>query len=344
MEKIDFVIPWVDSLDPKWIVEKNKYEKGDSGEIVSSAVDANGSFRYRPETDMLRYWFRGVESFAPWVNKIHFVTCGQKPDWLNENHPKLNLVKHTGFIPAKYLPTFNANTIEMNFHRIEGLAERFVYFNDDMFLLQSIESGFFFRNGLPVLINNLRYPADVGYFNWSRLVFNDYCIVNRSFDMDKSIWDNRKKWFNVSVLGYKRARRNFVCYLANRTLPVSTYGHLAQPHLKSTFEEIWNRHPDVLNATCMHKFRADDQVNQWLSVAWSQAKGSFYPAHEKSRGRHFDISPRSIAEIEIAIKQQQYPQICVNDSQHNTEPEKSSEIIIKAFDAILPNKSSFEIA
>jgi hypothetical protein len=26
MEKIDFVITWVDGSDPKWLAEKNKYE------------------------------------------------------------------------------------------------------------------------------------------------------------------------------------------------------------------------------------------------------------------------------------------------------------------------------
>ena len=341
MEKIDFVLPWLNDEDPHWRIEKKRWEEMTLGQS-SSAEDANGFFRYRSDTEMLRYWFRSIETFAPWVNRIHFVTCGQKPVWLNENHHKLNIVNHVDFIPNDYLPTFNANTIEMHFHRIPNLSDRFVYFNDDTFLLRPVEASFYFKGGMPVLINNLRYPDDIGYNNWSRLVFNDYCIVNRSFNVGKSIWENRKKWFNVSLLGYKRARRNLICFLANRTLPVGKFGHLANPHLKSSFEEIWERWPDVLDTTCSHKFRADDQVNQWLAVAWNLAKGCFSPSHENDRGKHWNISTNNIDEINDCIRHQLYPQICVNDSQHNSEPERCSKVIVEAFDSILPQKSEFE--
>ena len=50
----------------------------------------------------------------------------------------------------KYLPTFNANTIELNLHRIEGLAEQFVYFNDDMFITDHVKPEDFFRDGHPM--------------------------------------------------------------------------------------------------------------------------------------------------------------------------------------------------
>ena len=341
MEKIDFVLPWLDSEDLRWKTEKQRWEGATKGQL-STSEDANGVFRFRGDSEMLRYWFRSVEAFAPWVNKIHFVTCGQRPEWLNENHPKLSFVNHSDFIPSKYLPTFNVNTIEMNIHRIQDLSERFVYFNDDIFLLKPIDSSFFFRDGWPVLVNNLRYPSDIGYYNWSRLVFNDYCLVNKSFDIEKAIWNNRKKWFSISMLGYRRARRNFICFLANRTLPVSTFGHVANAHLKSSFEEIWEEWPSVLDTTCSHKFRADDQVNQWLAIAWNLAKGCFYPVHENKRGRIWNISPKNINEIDVCIRQQLFPQVCLNDSQFNLEPDRCSKVIVEAFDSILPMKSGFE--
>ena len=341
MEKIDFILPWLDDGDPQWRAEMKKWE-GVSLCVSSSAADANGDCRFRGDSEMLRFWFRAVEAFAPWVNRIHFVTCGQKPEWLDVNHPKLNLVNHADYIPSKYLPTFNSNTIEMNFHRIPSLSEHFVYFNDDMFLLRPVDASFFFQSGNPVIINNLRYPVSVGFNNWSRHAFNDYCLVNKSFDIGKSIWENRKKWFNISVLGFKRVRKNFACFLANRTLPVGTFGHAANAHLKSTFKEIWEKWPDEMDVTCMHKFRADEQVNQWLSIAWNLAKGTFYPAHENGRSRIINISPTSIKAIDSAIRQQTYPVLCMNDSEINTEPERSSKIINEAFESILPKKSTFE--
>ncbi|MEX6253875.1 hypothetical protein [Providencia huaxiensis] len=56
-------------------------------------------------------------------HKIHFVTCGHYPNWLDINNHKINFVKHSDFIPKEYLPTFNSHTIELNLHRIKGLMK-----------------------------------------------------------------------------------------------------------------------------------------------------------------------------------------------------------------------------
>ena len=66
MEKIDFIMTWVDGADPEWLKEKAKYD----GTTITTA---NSEVRYR-DWDNLQYWFRSVEKYAPWVNKIHFVT------------------------------------------------------------------------------------------------------------------------------------------------------------------------------------------------------------------------------------------------------------------------------
>lgn len=337
-EPIDFVVSWVDGSDAEFLAVKRLYsERGKSGD-----QDANAACRYRSESEMLRYWFRCVEKFAPWVRKIHFVTCGQKPEWLDETHPKLNLVNHQDYIPKQYLPTFNARTIALNYHRIEGAAEQLVLFDDDVFLMQPLSPDFFFKGGNPVLATDLRYPKYVNCTNWCRAMFNDYCVVNRSFDIRKSIWANREKWFNLKELGFKRVRQNVTCYLANKSLPVGNYGHIATPHLKSTLEEIWERWGDVMDASCMRKFRSDDQVNPWLSCAWSQAKGAFYPAHEEKLGMRIVLSPKTVEWACNLIREQSVPQLCLNDTSFNTDYETSSEMLLSAFSSILPEKSSFE--
>ena len=104
-EKVDFVILWVDGNDPEWQASKAKYT-ADKGQDAS----AN---RYR-EWENLKYWFRGVEKFAPWVNNVYFVTCGHYPEWLNLEHPKLRFVRHEDFIPKECLPTFSSRPIDMN--------------------------------------------------------------------------------------------------------------------------------------------------------------------------------------------------------------------------------------
>ena len=339
MDDIDFIIPWVDGGDPVWLASKRMYDNKDS---ETSAVDANSNCRFR-ENGLLRYWFRSIEEFAPWVRQIHFVTCGHYPDWLNTQHPKLHLVKHSDYIPEEYLPTFNSNTIELNYHRINDLSEKFVLFNDDIFILRPASPDFFFSGSNPVLESSLRYPRGVGYNNWSRIVFNNYCIVNRSFNIGDSIWNNRRKWFSIKELGYKQARKNFLCFLANRTLPVESYGHIALPHLKSTLQELWNCHPDVMDNSCRHKFRSDEQVNHWLLCAWDQAAGHFSPARTLSRGRIINLSRNNVDWVCSLIRNQAYPQICVNENEKTTDPDFLFNLVADAFNSILPEKSSFEL-
>lgn len=341
MEKIDFIILWFDGNDPAWRAEKQKWEAL-IGIEERKTDDSRSECRYRSDDKMLRYWLRAVEKFAPWVNKVFIISGGQKPDWLNESHPKLRLAYHKDFIPAQYLPTFNPVTIEMNLHRIKDLSEHFVHFCDDMFLLRPLSPEFFFRGGVPVLDANLRYTSLVEYGNWSRLLFNSYCLVNSNFNIGKSIWENRGKWFNLKELGFKRVRRNFACYLANRTLPVNLYGHIAVPHLKSTLDEVWERYPEVIHQSSLSKFRSDDQVNQWLLCAWNQAEGRFYPANDRKQGINISISPDNLEHACEIIRNQSVPQICVNDTRYNTDPDRSSSEIEKAFEAILPDKSTFE--
>ena len=138
--EIDFVVTWVDMDDPKWKEDFKKY----SGKIDNTKNEVSEA-RFR-DYGFLKYWFRGVEKFAPWVRKVHFVTCGQKPEWLNENHPKLSLINHSDYIPEKYLPVFNSSLIEIYLHKIPGLADNFVYFNDDFFIINNIPKERFFKN------------------------------------------------------------------------------------------------------------------------------------------------------------------------------------------------------
>ena len=172
--EIDFVITWVDMNDPAWQAEFSQYsgEKGNTKNGVSKA-------RFR-DYGFLKYWFRGVEKFAPWVRKIHFVTSGQKPEWLDAENPKLHLVCHKDYIPEAFLPTYNSVVIERYMHKIPGLADRFVYFNDDFYLINGISTDRFFKNGLPCDIAAFQYNPS--WSQWYRTIKNNIRIINRHFD------------------------------------------------------------------------------------------------------------------------------------------------------------------
>lgn len=342
MSNIDFVLVWVDNTSRSWNEQRRAaWIELHPGEHDAEEEKDNGACRYR-EMGTLRYWFRSVEKFAPWVNKVYFVTCGQQPSWLNIHHPKLVRVNHEDYIPSKYLPTFNSNPIELNLHRIPELSENFVLFNDDVFLLRPVSPEFFFINDEPVLPCDLSICDYFGYNNWSFSCFNDYCVLNDSFNLYESIWNNRHKWFNVKELGIRTAVKNFLCYKLNRTLSLRGYEHLANAQLKSTIRQIWEKWPDILDGTSCQRFRSSTQVNQWLACAWNQASGKFYPARPYSHGSHFNVSTAQLDYICSIIKNQSIPQICVNDSADNDDPDRCFLALKEAFEAILPDRSSFE--
>lgn len=337
--EIDFVLTWVDGSDPAWLAEKRRFE----GEEAGKSADANvhGVWRYR-DMGLLRYWFRGVESFAPWVRKVFFVTCGQKPDWLDETHPKLRLVNHRDYIPEAYLPTFHSDTIELNLHRIPDLSETFVLFNDDMFLLRPGAPRDFFRGGLPVLPCDLGIPTWLRHSRASRVVVNNHCTLNHSLDLNRLAWRNVGKYADVFSLGVSRAVKNLLSLAVNRTVFQGCIGHLALPHLKSTLAAAWEKWPDILDRTSRARFRGDNDVNQWLLSSWELVEGKFHPANEKRMGFACGVRDADLGRICGAIKRQEKPQICMNDSEDVADPERCFAALADAFQTILPEKSAFE--
>lgn len=70
---------------------------------------------------------------------MFIVTNGQIPEWLDVNHPKVEIITHEMIFPdSSVLPTFSSSSIEMNLHRIPGLSDYFIYFNDDVFLGRAV--------------------------------------------------------------------------------------------------------------------------------------------------------------------------------------------------------------
>ncbi len=129
---VDVVYTWVDGNDAEWDVARERRLAEVSDETMRTRA-ASGRARFVDRGE-LRYSMRSVHLLAPWVRRIHLVTAGQVPPWLDVDHPMINLVDHRDLLPADALPTFNSHAIESVLHRIEGLSEHFLYFNDDFFL------------------------------------------------------------------------------------------------------------------------------------------------------------------------------------------------------------------
>lgn len=326
---IDIVITWVDGNDPEWLAQKEKY-------LPSEAhLDGAQKERYR-DWDNIQYIFRGIEKFMPWVRMVHFVTWGHLPKWLNINHPKIHLVNHTDYIPPEYLPTFNSNTIELNLHRISGLAEQFINFNDDMFVIAPTRPEDFFKNGLPCDMAVLS-PAPCFRDVMCCVEANNFGIINDYFSM-ADVSKNKKKWYSLK---YGKFLARTIIFSRFHMILGLFEPHIPFSHLKSTMNEVWEKEYAVLDGSCKNKKRTRDDVNEWLFRHWQIMSGNFEP-------RRWDFGLLLPAErdkeqiISLLKNPGNLKMICINDSKDVKNFEECKRDINAALEHLLPEKSSFE--
>lgn len=326
-EKIDFVIMWVDPTDPVWQTDKSKY---------IPQKDADDSVQRYRDWHILKYWFRGVENFAPWVNKIYFVTYGHVPKWLNTNHPKLKVIKHSDYIPKKYLPTFNSHTIELNLHRISDLSENFVLFNDDTFLLNPVKPSDFFRNDFPCDSACMYINIPSGELIDS-IINNNITVINKNFSARKCLRKDFLKWFNLKNRKYLY---NNIFLSAYKKFAGIHYHHLPSSLQKSTFDELWSNELSTMDKTCSNKFRCATDVNQWLMKYWQICSGRFAP-RDVSWGKYYEYN-MGFKKLEDFFKSRFLKTICINDTINDSEFKEAMNKTIELFEKKFPTKSKFE--
>ncbi|MEU8839469.1 Stealth CR1 domain-containing protein [Streptomyces roseus] len=167
---VDAVITWVDAADPAWRRRRDRAAAAAAAEAAEAAaagpeaarrvaVDyAENRYRDRGE---LRYCLRSIAAHAPWIRRVFLVTDDQTPPWLATDHPRITVVDHRElFADPAHPPVFNSHAIESRLHHIPGLAEHFLYFNDDIFLGRPQRpQNYFLSSGLPKVFHDQRAVA-----------------------------------------------------------------------------------------------------------------------------------------------------------------------------------------
>lgn len=331
--EIDFVLAWVDGSDREWQKEKARY----CGENIQGD---DRKERYR-DWDILKFWFRGVEKYAPWVHKIFFVTWGHLPPWLNTQNPKLEIVNHKSYIPVQFLPTFNSHTIELNFHRIKGLSEQFVYFNDDFFIINNVKQEDFFINGFPkdmLALQPVVANADNPVMPY--IYLNNSMLLAKHFDKRSNIRKQPGSYFHTGYpfmyFFYNMLEIAFPRFTGFYTV------HGPSSFLKSTFKTVWQEEGDFLSSTCMHKFRDKEDASQYLIREWQKLSGNFKPANVKKLCRYFELGNDN-RKLYNTLMKKTYKMVCINDANTAIDFNKIKQELATCFNSIFPVKSSYEL-
>ena len=286
---MDIVITYVDGNDPIW---KADYEKYTNVPVMQK--------RFR-DWGTLKYLLRGIEVNMPFIRNVYLVVShpSQVPSWADAEN--LKIVLH-----AEYLPTFNCNPIEMHLHRIEGLDEEYLYFNDDLYPLKPCRPEDFFRDGKGVLKFSSHY-----------IVSGMYKHICKNSDVSA-----RKALGMPSSWRFIRPQ------------------HTCTAMLKSQCEELYVKlEPVILNS--LTRTRTAENLNQYLFLDYQYFKGLMID--EKISNKHFSVALASPEKLSSYILNPDRNLMCVNDVRlSESKYEKLRQEMIEAFEVRFPSKSRFE--
>lgn len=292
---MDIVITFVDGSDPLWREDFRRM-------LDVPALEK----RYR-DWGLLRFLFRGIEVHMPFVRKVFLVVArdSQVPAWVDRG--QVNVVLHEQIIPAEYLPTFNSCTIEMFLHRIPGLDERYLYFNDDMFPMTDCTEEDFFPEGHPAL--------SYARCRWARSLFKRQCLNSDRLARRAAGVEAGK--------GFLRPE------------------HVCTPMLRSACETAFAAvEPEIKES--LSPLREMKNVNQYFFLNYMLFSG--IALDRRIPKRHFSLATATANRICTFVEQPDRKVVCINDVKMS--PERFQAVrkkILLAFERHFPRRSRFEL-
>jgi hypothetical protein len=314
-ETVDVVYTWVDSGDPLWEEDFVRWA-GECNFLMESAANKE-RFIDREE---LRYSLRSLEIYAPFVRNVYIVTNGQRPSWLDESNERVKIIPHSEIFPNPLtLPTFNSQAIEACLHRIDGLSDNFIYFNDDVFLGQPTRyEDFVTMAGLLKVrfspseaTSYIRPREDAAPTDWAS--YNATTLIQQDFG-----------------LSFPRKHKH-VPFILNRSI----------------LSEMESRYPDVFESTRASRFRqhSDHSILTMLSqfyavatkraVEWDGAPGEY--GYADTGLKSFPVKLQRMAKETPKF-------FCLNATRHAEVPlDRQAEILKDFLSARFPIPSQFEL-
>jgi hypothetical protein len=287
---IDLVFSWVDGSSTDFQRERAKRMQA---YVVGEGDESDARFR---QIDELKYALRSVYLFAPWVRRIFIATDSPAPEWLAD-HPRVTLMRSEDFFPdTSVLPTHNSHAVESQLHRIPGLAEHFLYSNDDMFFGRPVGPELFFSPGGVTKFVEASTRIGLGENDPSRSGFENAARVNRAL-------------------------------LRGRFGKVTTrhLEHTAAPLRKSVMEDLEREFPDDFARTAASRFRSatDISVTNSLYHYYALMTGRAV-AQTQVRSMYVETTLRvALRQMDKLRKRRDMDMFCLNDGSF---PEISDEV------------------
>lgn len=307
---IDMVFSWVDGSDDSYQQDRRELE---AGAILGQGDGHEARFR---QVDELKYALRSVHLFAPWVRRIIIATDSRAPQWLAE-HPKVTLVRsREHFSDPSVLPTHNSMAVESQLHNIEGLAEHFLYSNDDMFLGRPLSPELFFTPGGITRFMLSPNRIGLGESDVERSGFENSARVNR-----RLLW-NRFGAFTTHHLE-----------------------HSATPLRRSVLVELEQEFPAEFRATAASTFRAAGNISVTNSLYHYYALLTGRAVmHHDATGTYVDTANMAgLADLPNILAERGADFLCLNDGSDGDAPPQLRRALVTDFlEKYFPFKAPWE--
>lgn len=307
---VDLVYLWVNGNDPVW---KKKRETFTGGISKSDGKDCEGRY---VDNEELKFSLRSAELYAPWIRNIFIVTDNQVPQWLDTSDPRVKIIDHKEILPPEALPTFNSTVIEHVLHKIPGLAEHFLYANDDMFFGRSVvPEDFFTVEGLPIV-------------RFNRRPFRKFSLWVKEKILGKPLSN-----YNITIRKSARmVEKKYGKYIGHKT------HHNIDAFRKSDYGHTYDVFKDEIEKTFSHHLRSDEDVQRnlysYVPVVERRAVVKFVEEKESFRC-HID-NDRNLKRLMSSN-----PLLfCLNDSEYAREDHRRNVRIF--LESRFPEKSRFE--
>ncbi|SDH14459.1 Stealth protein CR1, conserved region 1 [Rhodococcus triatomae] len=309
---IDLVFSWVDGSSEEWRAQRAERMRS---HVVGEGDDSEARFR---QIDELKYALRSVHMYAPWIRRIFVATDSARPAWLADD-PRVTFVPSEEFFAdPSVLPTHNSQAVECQLHHIPGLAEHFLYSNDDMFFGRPVGPQMFFSPGGISMFIEATTRIGLGHNDDERSGFENAARVNRRLLQDR---------FGM---------------MTTRHLE-----HAATPLRKSVMAEMEREFPEEFAATASSTFRSSSDISVTNSLYHYYALFSGRAVAQKSaRVKYVDTTVASgLDAMNRLLAKRSMDFFCLNDG---SAPEIDLELrtakVTEFLDAYFPIPAPWEAA
>lgn len=261
-------------------------------------VNENARNPHRWESsDEIYYCLKSIHTHAPWVRYIWIVVESDAPDLTPlpaSLRAKVRIALHSEIFcdHTQVLPTFNSLAIESVMWRIEELSERFLYFNDDVFLTSALVPDDMFCGDHPVL----------------RGTWRDYAVLagDMAAQSDPALFNHFMQINAAALCGVDPAQ-------------VFAAAHVVHPVRRSVMADLFVIYQAEFQANIAHRFRDIGQflpqgIHNHICIARGEAvmTGEVDHLHIKS-GQGAGGAPQDVRRLLQKDALAQIKFLCVND-------------------------------